>query len=1035
MEEEIYFEDIIDDISDDELIHYGTPRHSGRYPWGSGENPYQHSDEFLSRVKTLKKEGLSEQEIMKAMGYESSGIFRSACSIARSKYRDDQIQRIRSLQKDGLSNAEIAEKMGLKGESSVRALLKPEAEHNMKIAKETADYIKGAIDKKGIVDVGVGVERELGISEEKLKTALLILQMQDYKVYAGRVAQATNPGNFTTVRVACPPGTERKEMYNWSDISSLNDYTSKDGGKTFEPSFVYPASMDSKRLAIRYAEDGGKDKDGVIEIRRGVKDLDLGESNYAQVRILVDGERYLKGMAVYSDNLPDGVDVLFNTNKHKDVSKMDVLKKIKNDPENPFGSAIKEVGGQSYYPDPNGNHINPVTGEKESLSLINKRSDAGDWDQWSKKLPSQFLSKQPVKLIKRQLNLSIQEKQDELDEIESLTNPTIKKALLQDFAEDCDAASVHLKAQQLPGQRYQVILPLTSIKEDQVYAPNFPDGTEVALVRYPHGGTFEIPICTVNNRNKEGISVIGNDAPDAIGIDAKVAERLSGADFDGDTVMVIPLTEKTRVRSTQPLKDLIGFDTKDSYQYDEIKTDDKGVEHYYLDGREFKIMNNTQTQMGVISNLITDMTLKGANEEELARAVKHSMVVIDAEKHKLDYQKSEQDNNIKQLKAKYQNKPDGRHGASTLISRAKSEIQVGERKDGAFYAKDNNHLLDVVDEDEKIYVDPKTGKLYGEHDKRTVYVDPNTGEKLYHYTNRFYGKINTNMKDANGLKIKFKNNRIYRKDDDGMYVDVTEDIVTEARNRSNKKINIEDTEVYSKNGSLYRKDNNDNFIKVENTTLEATRAMSKSTQMEEAKDARTLSSGTIQEELYAEYANRLKAMANNARKEAIFVEPIPYSPSARKIYAEQVESLEYKLNEAKLNAPKERIAQIMAQSQIESYLKDDPSLTDEEKRKISQRMLSNARARVGAKKKLINISDKEWEAIQAGAITKTRLEEIITNADKNVLKQLAMPRNTIEISAAKQTRIRTMYNSGKTTAQIADALGVSVSTVLKYTKQ
>ena len=50
--------------------------------------------------------------------------------------------------------------------------------------------------------------------------------------------------------------------------------------------------------------------------------------------------------------------------------------------------------------------------------------------------------------------------------------------------------------------------------------------------------------------------------------------------------------------------------------------------------------------MGKISNLITDMTLLGASEDKLARAVRHSMVVIDDEKHHLDYKQSEKDNNI-----------------------------------------------------------------------------------------------------------------------------------------------------------------------------------------------------------------------------------------------------------------------------------------------------------------------------------------------------------------------------------------------------
>lgn len=67
-----------------------------------------------------------------------------------------------------------------------------------------------------------------------------------------------------------------------------------------------------------------------------------------------------------------------------------------------------------------------------------------------------------------------------------------------------------------------------------MYAPNYKDGETVALIRYPHGGTFEIPILTVNNKQAEGKRVLGNTPADAIGINSKVAGRLSGADFDGD---------------------------------------------------------------------------------------------------------------------------------------------------------------------------------------------------------------------------------------------------------------------------------------------------------------------------------------------------------------------------------------------------------------------------------------------------------------------------------------------------------------------
>ena len=171
-------------------------------------------------------------------------------------------------------------------------------------------------------------------------------------------------------------------------------------------------------------------------------------------------------------------------------------------------------------------------------------------------------------LIKKQLGLAKADKQAEYDEICSLTNPTVKKALLKSFADDCDAAAVHLQAAALPRQKYQVILPLTTIKDNEVYAPNYKDGETVALIRYPHGGTFEIPILKVNNKLDEGKSVLGNTPADAIGINKKNADRLSGADFDGDTVMVIPCNStksKVKITSTSPLKGLEGFDTKDAY--------------------------------------------------------------------------------------------------------------------------------------------------------------------------------------------------------------------------------------------------------------------------------------------------------------------------------------------------------------------------------------------------------------------------------------------------------------------------------------
>ena len=444
----------MDFFRDEFLEHYGMPRRSGRYPWGSGKEPYQHSGDFLARVEALKKEGLSEADIAKAIGLTTTQL-RVQKSLAKDERRSLQVERAKSLREDGKTLDEIAQIMGFNNDSSVRSLLNAESEARMNVSKATADFLKETVDSKGMIDVGAGVEKELGISKEKLNQALYMLEREGYEVYGGGVPQVTNPGKQTNIKVLCPPGTEHKDIYDFENVHSLQDYISYDSGDTFKPAFVYPASMDSKRMKVRYAEEGGVDKDGVIELRRGVKDLDLGNSNYAQVRILVDGTHYMKGMAIYNDDLPKGVDVIFNTNKSKGTPMLGdknntVLKLIKNDPENPFGSLIKEHGGQSYYIDKDG---------KEKLSLINKRAEEGDWGSWSDHLSSQFLSKQPLPLIKKQLNMSAADKQAEFDEICALTNPTVKKAMLKSFADDCDAAAVHLKAAALPRQKYQVILP------------------------------------------------------------------------------------------------------------------------------------------------------------------------------------------------------------------------------------------------------------------------------------------------------------------------------------------------------------------------------------------------------------------------------------------------------------------------------------------------------------------------------------------------------------------------------------------------
>ena len=986
-------------IAEDILMHYGMPRRSGRYPWGSGDDPYQHGRDFLGRIEELKKQGWTEtaENIKKEFGL-STNEYRTEKAIATSERRMLDVAKAKSLKEDGLSNTEIGRQMGGLNESTVRSLLNTRSEDRMMQAKNTAEFLKARIKEKmdngGMIDVGKGVERELGVSSEKLEQALYLLQREGYEVYGGRVPQATNPGKKTTLKVLCPPGTEHKEIFDFERINSVKDYISHDGGETFDK-FVYPKSMDSKRLKIRYADDVGPDgargidKDGVVEIRRGVEDLSLGNDHYSQVRILVDKTHYIKGMAVYSDNMPDGVDIVFNTNKKSDVAKMDVLKKIKDDPDNPFGSLIKP-GGQSYYIDKDGNR---------QLSLINKRAGEGDWTEWKDALPSQFLGKQALPMAKKQLNLAKVDKLAEYDTICSLTNPTLKKHYLEKFAESCDSAAVHLQAAALPGQKYHVIIPINTLKDTEVYAPGYKPGTKLALIRYPHGGTFEIPILTVNNKNQLANSIIGKQSIDAIGINKTIADRLSGADFDGDTVMAIPTHDKAgkvKITSTDPLKGLEGFDPKDSYGYDRSETDSNGVTHYYKNGREFKVMKNTGKEMGVVSNLITDMTLAGATESELARAVRHSMVVIDAEKHKLDYKQSELDNNIAALKKDYQRRvdPDGTvhyGGASTILSRSKGEATVLKRQGSSKINVEGKPWYDPNK--------PEGAKLHNVADD-LYYVDRKKDKKTGLVT----------VRTADGKKITYD----------------PSDEAARSKYAAVKRVDKDTGEV-----SFTNKAGDITYRRLERTQ--------KSTRMAETDDAYSLVSNDRweMELVYADYANSMKALANRARKEITTTGKIAYSKTAKATYQKEVDSLMAKLNTALLNAPRERMAQLKTSAEVDAKKLSNQELKKSDIKKMSQQALSKYRNEVGSvsrRDRSIKITDREWEAIQAGAISESKLKSILANTDVDNLRERAMPRTGNALSKAQVNKIKSMSASNYDLAAIADALNVSTSTVSKYLK-
>lgn len=965
---------IIDEDSD-HIAHIGILRKSGRYPWGSGKTPYQRHKSFLNWVDELHKEGMTEVEIARAFGmYKDGSPAAIATEMRRQGKSDIEIARVIGVNKDisdGITTSELrtlksiaksqtqaedrAYAQKLKNEkqmstvaiakqldmpeSSVRALLKPSENDKHQILVSTAEVLKNRIDETdGFIDIGKGSANYLGISAEKLAMSAYLLQEDGYKVFHYQDEQA-GTGHKTNTKILAKPGTKFNPdvTEHPEKIQPLMAY-SEDGGRSFK-SVKPPVAVDPKRVVVRYGSEGGADKDGVIELRRGVDDLSLGSSRYAQVRVKVGPNHYLKGMAMYSDDLPDGVDIIFNTNKeNKTGSKLDAMKEIKktkdgDEAELPFGSIIRQ---KDYTDSKTGKtKLSPLnivgsTKRDEQGNDISYSGEEGAWAKWGRTLSSQMLSKQKPELAREQLAISADQKKQDLDEILALNNPVIKKKLLDAYADGADSSARHLKAAGLPRTASHVILPINSLKDNEIFAPNYKNGERVVLIRHPHGGIFEIPELVVNNGNREANRLI-KQAVDAVGINSRVAGRLSGADFDGDTVLVIP-NPQGRIRTKPPLPELKNFEPQKAFPpYDGMKTIDGGtwnastrkVEY----GSKGKNPGAKQTQMGIVSNLITDMTIKGASDAEIARAVKHSMVVIDAEKHSLDYKNSAKINGVTELMQTYQRGPRG--GADTLISKAKnSEIDVPQRK-------------------------------------KTFKVNPDTGEREYTETGASYVRVKTNKRT--GLS--------------------TEEIVYPTT-----KVKL----------------------------------------MDEVKDARDLISGnggTVMEHVYADHANKLKGLANEARRVSVNTPGIKRNPSAAKTYAAEVESLSAKLEAAIKNAPLERQAQRVSKVIIKTTVDENPDLDKDGIKKIKAAAITEARARVGATKPAIRITPREWEAIQADAITNNMLKGILDNADLDQVKELATPRAATVMVPAKVNRAKALLAKGYDYTEIAGMLGVPTSTL------
>lgn len=875
-------------MSDIRIVHIGVKRRSGRYPWGSG-------GELLSAIDRLAAKGLSEKEIAAGLGM-STGQLRNQKALVTGELKEAQRLNVLRQKERGMSVAAIAREVKLP-ESTVRDLLRPAANWKYRFIKQISDSLRSIVDRTGFVDIGEGVEIFVGASRTKLDNAVTLLENEGYQVFNFKTEQLGTDGKRTNIKILAAPGKTFQDVLDNRANITIPNFKVRDSGITeITPDSINNISSD--RILVRWKEDGGAQKDGLIEMRR-IPELSLGDNAYGQVRIGVDGTHYMKGMAVYGDNIPDGYDIVYNVSAERSSDKLAAMKPQREMGASRFGAVVSpniyEEGGVEKF------GVVNIVGDK-NLAV------EGSWADWDRNLASQVLSKQSHRLAKKQLEIVYQNQQAELDEILSLTNPTVRSHLLMEFADKVDRASIDLKAAALPRQTTNVILPDPDMKPGEIYAPNYDDGERVALIRYPHGGIFEIPELTVNNRGSKYRDLIGPDAEDAVAIHPEVAAKLSGADFDGDFVLVIP-NKRGEIRTSPSLTALKDFNPREAYPY--------------YDGMTVMTERQKQRLMGDVSNLITDMTIKGASQDEIARAVKHSMVVIDAAKHELNYKQSAIDNGIAALKERYQG--GARRGASTLISRARGEARVPARRD--------HYTIDEV-----------------------------TGEKVWTYTDETY--------------------------------------------------------ISKKNGRE---------IVVPRTT--------RTTQMDREfdlgqKDAYNLSSGTVIEGVYAEHANRMRALANKARLATLSQKPVPYSPKARATYQAEVDSLDAKYKEAVRHRPIERKAQLLAGEIYKSMKDSDPGMSRSDKSKAKGRALQLARTRLGAKKPVVEITPREWQAIELGAVSPTRLRGILRNADMDLVRQHATPRATrAGLSSGKATRAKQLLKSGYTNAEVAAALGVSMSLI------
>src|SRR4029077_18452067 len=141
--------------------------------------------------------------------------------------------------------------------------------------------------------------------------------------------------------------------------------------------------------------------------RPGVDDVSIGGSKYAQVRVAVGKDHFLKGMAMYKNDLPPGVDVQFYTNKSDTGNKLDAMKENVKDPAYIEGGPhpmMKSVKRQIL--------SDPGTPNERVTSAMNVVNEEGNWEDWAHNMSAQMLSEQGPVLARSVLNMTYEKRKN-----------------------------------------------------------------------------------------------------------------------------------------------------------------------------------------------------------------------------------------------------------------------------------------------------------------------------------------------------------------------------------------------------------------------------------------------------------------------------------------------------------------------------------------------------------------------------------------------------------------------------------------------